>query len=122
METESRLLNKDYLATRIREIKEVRRHDVKFSIDESDRVFSKSLYINFYCLGANEVWVKYSTVRISDHFINSVPFPQFIIEPDKELKKNKKKQLMATLTNAVSRAKFKSFVTTFDKISGGQEN
>lgn len=60
MDTQSKLLNKQYLETRIRELKEIRTKELEFTIEESDRVFSKSLYINFWCKGKEieSIWEK----------------------------------------------------------------
>ena len=88
MEKQEKFLNKQYLETRVREVKEIRQGVVKFEITESDRLFSKTLYVNFYCFGEKGKWFKNHTLRVSDHNFEDCPHTQFIVEPTEDLTKN----------------------------------
>lgn len=123
METQVKFLNKQYLETRIMEIREIKRKEILFEIKESDRSFSKSLYIEFYCYGENEKWFKQKTLRISDHEIPNCPHTQFIIEPNSTLTKKKKQQFMKTLIGTIKRSKIRHFNILMTKVLGkGQNN
>lgn len=122
METQIKFLNKQYLETRIRELKQVRRKEVKFEIKESDRAFSKTLYIEFYCNAGKDKWFKQRTLRISDHLLPDCPHAQFIIEPNGFLTKKKKHQFITMLENTVKRSKERQFYIELDKISTRGEN
>ena len=52
MDKQIKLLNKEYLATRIGEFKEIKRGEVVFKIKDSDRAFSKSIMLSFGYLWA----------------------------------------------------------------------
>lgn len=119
METQIKLLNKQYLDTRIREIKEIRRKEVLFSIEESDRAFSKTLYIRFYTMSSNGKVFKNHTLRISDHEQKDCPHSQFIINPDACLTKKKKEQFMKALEFAIRKAQIRHFYIEMNKISTG---
>ena len=45
METQAKLLNKDYLETRLRDLSVIRKKEFSFKIHESDRALSRTLYI-----------------------------------------------------------------------------
>lgn len=117
MERQERLLNQQYLETRIRELKEIRRKEITFEIQESDRAFSKTLYINFYSPSNNGKWFKNATLRISDHELNECPFNQFIIDPSACLTKKKKAELMRNLELAIKKAKSRSFYKEMEKLT-----
>jgi hypothetical protein len=117
MDIQAKVLNKQYLETRIREIKEIKRKEIIFDIEESDRVFSKTLYVNFYCQGEDSWWFKGHTLRISDHFQENCPHSQFIINPSEWFTKKKKVQFMKTLENAVKKAKTRCFYKELKKLS-----
>lgn len=122
MDKQIKFLSKQYLETRISELKEVRRKEVKFYIKESDRAFSKTLYIEFFCSSGKDKWYKQKTIRISDHLLTDCPHIQFIIEPDNFLTKKKKQQFMKILENAVKKSKTRQFYKELDKISTQGEN
>lgn len=108
MEKQSKLLDKNYLSTRLREIKEIKRGEIKFSIYESDRTFSKSIYINFYTLHSDGYWYKQGQMRISDHEQANCPLKnQIIIDPDACLEKNTKQKFMKSIERCVYGAKRK---------------
>lgn len=119
METQSKFLNKQYLETRLREIREIKRKEITFEIEESDRAFSKSLYVNFYCLSYSGKCFKNHTLRISDHSFEDCPHTQFIIEPSAFLTKKKKQQFVRALETAVRKAKTRHFYKEMENISKG---
>lgn len=120
METQSKFLNKKYLETRLREIREIRQKEMIFEIGESDRTFSRSLYVSFYCPISSGKFIKGHTLRISDHIIDT-PHTQFIIEPSACLTKKKKQQFARALETAVKKAKTKHFYKEMENISRGDE-
>ena len=61
METQSKFLSIPYLETRLKEIQEIKRGEMKYKIERSDRVNSNSLYITFSMLNRNFRWQKYET-------------------------------------------------------------
>lgn len=105
MDTQSKLLNKQYLETRIRELKEIRTKELEFTIEESDRAFSRSLYINFWCKGKGIEHFKISTLRVSDHEQEDCPFTQLIVYPNNILNKKKKAELMRLLQETIRKGK-----------------
>lgn len=122
METQSKFLNKQYLETRLWEIREIKRKEITFEIEESDRAFSKSLYVNLYCPSGSGKWFKNHTLRISDHSFEDCPHTQFIIEPSAFLTKKKKQQFVRALETAVRKAKTKHFYKEMENISRGDGN
>lgn len=102
MERQSKLLNKQYLETRLRELPEIRRKEVGFDIQESDRAFSNSIYINLYYKDLEKDW-KCHTLRISDHLLEKCPHTQFIIEPDRELSKKIKSRFIQIVKSCIKK-------------------
>ena len=88
MDKQSRLLDIDYLTIRIQELKPIRRKELQFKIQNSNRIYSQSKYIIFY---NNEY--KAHTLRISDHQQPNCVHSEFIIKPTEDLTKRKKKVL-----------------------------
>lgn len=121
MEKQIKLLNKQYLETKLREIKEIKRKEVFWDIEESDRAFSKSIYINFYIENTNGSKWKNHTLRISDHSLIDCPHSQFIIEPNDFLTKKKKSQFAKVLENAIKKAQTKHLFKSLEKISKGKK-
>lgn len=121
MENQIKLLNKEYLEHRIKELKEIKDGSICFSIQESYRVFSRTVYINFFCQNLNVDgrwrWYKRYTVRISDHKQPNCLFPQVIINPQEKLTKSKKAEFTNVLKLAIKRAKIKSLYRSIDKLS-----
>lgn len=122
METQIKFLNKQYLETRIKELKEVKNGQIRFEIKESDRAFSRTLYIEFYCYGDTNWWFKQKTLRISDHSVPNCPHTQFVIEPNACLTKKKKQQFMKMLENTIKRSKRRHLGILLNKISTQGEN
>ena len=122
MDTQSKLLNKQYLETKIRELKEIRTKELEFTIEESDRVFSKSLYINFWCKGKGIEHFKISTLRVSDHEQENCPFIQFIVYPNNTLTKKKKAELMRLLQETIRKGKTNFVKKTINMLTREKEN
>ena len=122
MEKQIKFLNKQYLETRLREIKEIKRKEIFFDIEESDRTFSKSIYVNFYIENADGRKFKNHTLRISDHSLTDCPHSQFIIEPNDFLTKKKKAQFIKAIENSVKKAQTRHLYKIIDKISKENKN
>ena len=68
MDKQSKFLSKEYLETRLRDFSAIKKHELYFQIHESDRVLSKTLYIEFWAKDGDKNF-KQQTIRISDHII-----------------------------------------------------
>lgn len=121
METQQKLLNKKYLETRISELKDIQTKEITFTIEESDRVFSNSLYVNFWRQGLGVDHFKISTLRISDHKLEECPFIQFIIYPDNPLTKKKKAELIRMVEETIRWGKTKYVTKTIKKLTNERE-
>lgn len=101
IETEAKLLDINYIETRLRDIKEIRNKEIFYNIEKSNRPDSKSIYVYFH-------YDIYTThMRISDHSIQT-PVVQFIVNPFNVLNKKKKELFMRTLLNSVKCLKHKA--------------
>lgn len=118
METQSRLLNKDYLETRLRDIGAIRRKELTFQIHESDRALSKTLYIEFWEKDG-EKNIKLKTIRVSDHLQEeNCPHIQFIVKPYDFLTKKKKQQFIKTVERAIRSAQRRSLNYKLNNLIG----
>lgn len=115
MDKEIKLLNKQYLETKLRDIYEIKRRVVLIEFEDTDRAFSKSLYINFICKSDKD-W-KCHTLRISDHELKGCPHTQFIIEPDEDLTKKTKKRFLKVVESCIKKALNRHFYKELEKIS-----
>lgn len=120
METQSKFLSIPYLETRLNEISEIKRGEMRYEIENSDRADSKSLYIMFFMLNGNSRWQKYATLRISDHEQKNCIFPQFIVAPNDIMTKKKKQKFIGAIKKSVARAKIKFRVKALDKMEQTQ--
>lgn len=110
MDKQSRLLEKDYLTIRLQELKEIRRKEIKFTFEHSNRPNSITIYVQFWTKGTEkDFWVKNHTLRISDHVCSTSPHTQFIIEPNEDLTKKKKEQFRKVLLNCMKKTLYKEF-------------
>lgn len=100
IETEMKFLDKDYIEAKLKEIPKIENHRVSYHIKESDRSYSKTIYINFY-IKIKGVWLKEHTLRISDHLVPRTHYPTFLIKPSKQLTPKRKQQFVKVLENAV---------------------
>lgn len=98
-DTEAKLLSRDYLKAKIEEMPAVRRGEVGYLIEESDRLLSKTIYVSFTVTEPNGRFFKGKTLRISDHEIETI-HEQLIINPNKPLTTHKKEQLKRLLDGA----------------------
>ena len=109
MNTEKKFLDPNYVATRLRDFKDIQKRVVTFSIHKSDNETSNSIYVDF--------WVghfKCSTLRISDHIIE-YPQSQFIVGED-ILTKKKKAQFVRLVEKAIKKAKEKHLDIVIRKV------
>lgn len=113
MQQQIKLLNKAYIETQLADIKEIKRKEVGYSIEESDRTFSKTLYVTFHWQTLQGFWFNGVTVRISDHLNKNNRQVQFIVEPNDALTKKVKERLRRTLQNAVKKTQL---LGTYKKI------
>ena len=116
MNTQRKLLDKDYLTAKILEINNIKYGEIYFDIRESNRILSNSLYVNFYLKANDGKTYKTSTLRISDHLSKKCVHTQFIIEPDEYLTKKKKDKFLRTLSNCIDKAKQKFYFKEINKI------
>ena len=115
METQAKLLNKDYLETRLRDLSVIRKKEFSFKIHESDRALSRTLYIEFW-KKEGENYYKQQTIRISDHSQNDCPHIQFIVKPYDFLAKKKKQQFLRTIENTIKASERKSLYRKLNQI------
>lgn len=106
MDKQSKFLSKKYLETRLRDFSAIKKHELYFQIHESDRVLSKTLYVEFWVKDGGKNF-KQQTIRISDHIIDC-PHTQFIIDPYACLTKKKKQQFIRLVESAIKLSKRKS--------------
>lgn len=121
-DTQMKLLNKDYLKTRIEEMPPVRRGEVSYTIEESDRMFSKTLYVSFWTPNPMEQgkWFKGKTLRLSDHLLEECVHDQLLVNPEKELTKKKKETLMRALDLTYRKSLLKNVNKAIKELSKGE--
>lgn len=117
MAKQSEFFNKDYLCTLLNEVSYIRDKKVGYQFTTSDRPFSKSIYINFYCNIGIGAWSKRNTLRISDHLQPNCPHKQFIASCDEEIDKKTRKRFMIMATSSAKKALQKEFYKTIEKLS-----
>lgn len=101
MDYEEKFLDIDYLATRIRDFKEIRRGDFSFEIERScNYPKSPSLYVKI-----RKGTLRVGELRVSDHMINAIGETQFIVERGAILSKKKKEQFVRIVEKVLKRAK-----------------
>jgi hypothetical protein len=115
MDTQSKLLNKEYLETRLRDLSVIRKKEFSFKIHESDRALSKTLYVEFWQKDG-ESYFKQQTIRISDHWQDDCPHIQFSVKPYDFLTKQKKQQFLRTIENSIKAMRRKSLYRKLNKI------
>lgn len=106
METESKLLNIEYIETKIKELEEIKLGHVAYKIEKSNRENSNSIYVRFYktnlVKGETHFYAFNESLRISDHYLANSPSKQFIVEPDAILTKKKKETFVRTLKKEIN--------------------
>lgn len=129
METELKLLDKNYIETRIGEFKEIRSKQVAYKIEDSNRENSASVYVRFYIVnkkGDGESYFGGTTVRISDHPLSAErlntnsSYKQFIVKPNMVLCKKRKAMFVKVLENAIKETFKTSFRLTLKNLSVGE--
>lgn len=112
MEFEEKFLDPEYLATRIRDFKEIRRGDFTFEIERSiNYPKSQSLYIKIR-KGTDRV----GELRVSDHPINKIGETQFIVERGEILSKKKREQFVRLVEKVLKTAKKNALNSALHKI------
>lgn len=111
MEKQNKFLDKKYIENRLDLIKEIHTGQIHYSIEESNRVMSKSLYVNFYCGGT-----RCHTLRISDHTLPSCVHTQFIVEPFENATKKKRLQFAKLVDSCIQKAMKKYYYTVIRKM------
>lgn len=105
METENKLLDIEYLETRIKELKEIKSGAFAYKIEKSNRENSNSVYIRFYQVRINKGEKHFfgaKSLRISDHRTKEKNYhTNFYIDPNAILTKSKKERFIATLRNCL---------------------
>ena len=114
MDRQSKFLDKEYLETRLRDFSAIKKHELYFQIHESDRVLSKTLYIEFWVKDGGKNF-KQRTIRISDHSIDC-PHTQFIIDPYACLTKKKKQQFIRLVESAIKVSKKKNLYRKLENL------
>ena len=118
METQSKLLEEQYISTRLQEFKEIKRKEISFTINKSNVENSVSTYVHF-CTNHDGNWVGCTTLRISDHLHHdkNLKEKQFIIEPSAILTKKKKELFMRTLEQTLKTTLKKQVFSKLNKLS-----
>ena len=117
MDKQSRLLDPEYISIRIQELKPIRRNELKFRLENSNRTYSNSIYVIFYSQ-TKDFHYKAHTLRISDHPQLHCVHSEFIVKPDEDLTKKKKEQFMRALELASKKALEKEMYCNLNKITG----
>lgn len=117
METQIKLFNKDYVESQVRQVKEVWHKQLRFDIEESDRAFSKTLYVNFYWCSVDNTWLKGCTLRISNHIVPNDIHKTFLVKPENFLDKKTKAKFMRALELTASDTIKKSVRKNLDRLS-----
>ena len=122
-EKEIDFLNENFLWEILNSVLEIQRRVIVCEIQKSDRVFSKTLYINFfipqfYINPTNHIKkIKRFTLRISDHKLTKCQHPQFVIKPEAKLTKDRKNQLKNAIHGAIKKAMQKDYYKKLKNIS-----
>ena len=111
MEYEEKFLDPEYLSTRVRDFKEIKRGDLEFKVIRScNYPESASLYIKF--MRGN--WI-ISELRVSDHSVKTEQ-TQFIVERGAILSKKKKEQFVRLVEKCIKVAKKKIFAQAMHRV------
>ena len=97
METQIKLFDEAYVESQVRQVKEVRQKKINFGIYKSDRVFSRTIYVNFICNAVDGTLLKGCTLRISDHLLPNETHKTFLVKPDNFLDKKTKEKFRKAL-------------------------
>jgi len=117
METQIKLFNKAYVESQVRQIKEVRHKQLKFDIQESDRAFSRTLYVSFFFNSVDNKWLKGCTLRISDHLLPNELYKTFLVKPNDFLDKKTKAKFIRALELVASDTSKKSVRKNLDRLT-----
>ena len=114
MEFEEKFLDPEYLSTRVRDFKEIKRGDLEFKVVRScNYPESASLYIKF--MRGN--WI-ISELRVSDHSVKTEQ-TQFIVARGSILTKKKKEQFVRLVEKCIKVAKRKILSQAMYELENG---
>lgn len=114
---QDKFFDENYLTELLNQVYYVKDKGVGFRFEKSDRPFSKTIYINFYCNIGVGAWSKRNTLRVSDHLQPNCPHKQFIVKCDCVIDKKTRKRFMIMATATAKRALQKEFYRTIEKLS-----
>ena len=117
MDTQMKLFDEAYVESQVRQVKEVRQKKIDFGIYKSDRVFSRTIYVNFICNAVDGTLLKGCTLRISDHLLPNETHRTFLVKPDNFLDKKTKEKFRKALELTASDTIKKSIRKNLDKLS-----
>ena len=112
-----KLFDEAYVESQVRQVKEVRQKKIDFGIYKSDRVFSRTIYVNFICNAVDGTLLKGCTLRISDHLLPNETHRTFLVKPDNFLDKKTKEKFRKALELTASDTIKKSIRKNLDKLS-----
>lgn len=117
MAKQNKFFEKEYVETILRDFKPIKSKEISFQIYDSDRSYSKSMYIGFWHHIKDIGWRKLATLRVSDHIDKNCIHPQFIVDLSKVLTKKKVELFKRTINNCIKRCKHKVLQLNINKIS-----
>lgn len=127
MDRQEKLLDIEYIETRLRDFLQIKTNRLNYTIKKSNREKSKSVYISFWFVMLDNKISRQNQLRISDHPTKNPNLLDFVVNPDEILTKKKKKQFMNFLEKGILYAlkqNFKFVVNNLEKISnkGGNDS
>lgn len=117
MDTQMKLFDEAYVESQVRQVKEVRQKKIDFEIYKSDRVFSRTIYVNFICNAVDGTLLKGCTLRISDHLLPNEIHRTFLVKPDNFLDKKTKEKFRKALELTASDTIKKTVRKNLNKLS-----
>ncbi len=117
MDTQMKLFDEAYVESQVRQVKEVRQKKIDFEIYKSNRVFSRTIYVNFICNAVDGTLLKGCTLRISDHLLPNEIYRTFLVKPDNFLDKKTKEKFRKALELTASDTIKKTVRKNLNKLS-----
>lgn len=117
MDTQMKLFDEAYVESQVRQVKEVRQKKIDFEIYKSNRVFSRTIYVNFICNAVDGTLLKGCTLRISDHLLPNETHRTFLVKPDNFLDKKTKEKFRKALELTASDTIKKTVRKNLNKLS-----
>ena len=117
MVRQTKFFEKEFVANILNDFKQIKSKEISFQIYNSDRSYSKSMYIGFWHQIKDIGWRKLATLRISDHTDKNCIHPQFIVDLSGILTKKKVALFRRTISNCIKKCKHKVLQLNINKIS-----